>query len=203
MKRISVKVGGVIRIYKYIIYDCIIGVLVLFLIGCEKDGSSPTGPSTRDPYAKAVVSADIKCLREDLEANLNDVLGPPDFTIDYSKPKSSPDRYTGFLSLGIGGSVVVDMGIGTEIVDGPGDDLRIWQAVANETVIVYVSIDLKGLWYYLGKKSAPGYADFDLVSAGLKYARYVKIVDNDPPGSAACYETAGADIDAVEVLNMR
>lgn len=175
-------------------------IIALFMIGCGGGSSGPTSPSIKDPYAKMVVSSDIRCNGINLETNTDDALGPPNFTEDRTKPKSSPDHYAGFVSLGNGGSIILDMGEGTEVFDGTGNDLRIWQAVSDEAVSVYVSNDLVE-WYSLGTKKTPGgYADFDLATAGIRVARYVKIVDGE--NYHTCYETAGPDIDSVQALNL-
>lgn len=175
-------------------------IIALFMIGCGGGSSGPTSPSIKDPYAKMVVSSDIRCNGINLETNTDDALGPPNFTEDRTQDKSLPGRYAGFVSLGNGGSIILDMGNGTEVFDGTGNDLRIWQAVSDEAVSVYVSTDLVE-WYSLGTKKTPGgYADFDLATAGIRIARYVKIVDGE--NYPTCYETAGPDIDSVQALNL-
>lgn len=124
------------------------------------------------------------------------VLGAPDFT------------RAGVFTLG-DGYVVVDMGEGEEVVDGQGDDLRVWESDTeyyahfagdgreNELYEVRVSTDL-AQWVSLGRKR--GTSSFDLGRVGVNSARYVMIV-GDIEGMG--YKRApGPDIDAVEALHM-
>jgi hypothetical protein len=105
-----------------------------------------------------------------------------------------------FLALGGGGGyVVVDMGLGEEIVDQLGADLKVYEVGSgcggvNETYEVYASNNPAGPWLSLG--NGAGITTFDL-PAELPQARYVKIID---PGGLGSGGTPGADIDAIEAL---
>lgn len=178
----------------YLLSYLIIGSL--FLVGCD-GGSNPVGPSPGSHYAVRVVSADIRCEGINLENNPEDALGPPDYTVDRSKPQSLPDRYTGFVSLGNGGSIVLEMGV--DIIDRPGKDIRVYQPVWYEKVGVSVASSLFSPWVSLGISECPEWCDFDLNGSGYNSIRYIKIEDREL--YTICYETAGADIDAVEALN--
>jgi hypothetical protein len=119
---------------------------------------------------------------------------------------------SGFLSLGEKGHVTVDMrGC---FVDGPGDDLRVYQTVSTEPVTVYVSGSEHGPWVSIGDRepcgapSSPGIfsrnCQFDLATGEVAEARYVRIEDGEHyPCEAAETDSEGADLDAVEMLNRR
>ena len=133
------------------------------------------------------------------------VLGPPNAVFLGVK-----DQYTGFMSLGQGGYVVVDMGV--PAVDGPGPDVRIYQTTSNEPVTLYAATSPQGpftlvaLQVPCGTRTGGGvlsnHCDFDLHDAGLASARYLKIEDGEIyPCLKGGTITEGADIDAVELLN--
>ena len=132
------------------------------------------------------------------------VLGPPD-----ALNLGGKDRYQGILSLGQAGHVTVDMG--RCITNGPGDDLRIYQATSNEPVNVYVSAAPNGPFVLLDYRRSCGtrspglfsnHCDFDLASSGVADARYVRVEDGEIyPCLSGGTITEGADIDAIEVLN--
>ena len=119
------------------------------------------------------------------------------------------DLYRGFMSLGEGGFVTVDMG--TAAVDGPGPDVRVFQTTSGEPVTLYAANRPEGpftlvrLQRECGERT-PGigsnHCDFDLHDAGLSEARYLKIEDGEIyPCLAGGTVTKGADIDAVQILN--
>ncbi len=163
--------------------------------------------SPGDAWAKAVVDFQItECTRRTNRRALLDphsVLGPPDAA------GSSDATYSGILSLGQDGHVVVDMGVC--IGDRPGDDLRVYQYIQSEPVEVMVSGSPDGPWAPLGTKPCgdggiaayrSNHCDFDLGASGLKAARYVWVGDGENyPCERAGTRSEGADIDAVEVLH--
>jgi hypothetical protein len=134
------------------------------------------------------------------------VLGAPD-AVDLR----GADNYTGIMSMGQGGWVVVDMGV--TAVDGAGADIRVYQVTTGEPVTVYAADSpggpfiLVGLRVFCGVRSpglAANHCDFDLRAGGLAQARYLKVEDGEIyPCLAGDTRTEGADIDAVEVLNAR
>lgn len=98
--------------------------------------------------------------------------------------------------------MIVDMGLGEEIMDGPGDDLKIYEAGAgcggiNETYKVSVSNNPDGPWSPLAP-DGHGNTTFDLAGI-LGTARYVKIEDFGSINNSSA--TPGADIDAIQALN--
>ena len=135
-----------------------------------------------------------------------EVLGPPD-----AVNLGGVDNYLGFMSLGQGGYVTVDMG--ASFADGPGPDVRVYQTTAGEAVTLYASANPQGPFTLVGLRipcgvRTPGvfsnHCDFDLHDAGLATARYLKIEDGEIyPCLAGGTVTEGADIDAVEILGAR
>jgi len=100
-----------------------------------------------------------------------------------------------FLSIGVGGKIVLDMGKGSEIKDLPGPDFRVYEAGSTqESFYAYVSNTWNGPWTYLGMGT--GTWDFDLSGSGLTQARYVKIVDDGNGNPNESYP--GYDLDAIE-----
>lgn len=119
---------------------------------------------------------------------------------------SGPASYTGFVSLGFGGYVTVDMG--GCVTDQPGNDIRVFQAVSNEGVSVYVSTSPEGPFTLIEPRKpcgerinrVKGYCDFDLATAGVRQARYVKVEDGELYPCPGDTVTEGADLDAVQAL---
>jgi hypothetical protein len=101
-----------------------------------------------------------------------------------------------FFSLGQNGFIVVDIGSNTPIHNSPGFDFTVYEGNDNtdEGYEVFVNNDWFGTWQSCG--SATGTADFDLSTAGLSVARYVKVVDD---GSSSSGQYAGFDLDAIQV----
>jgi hypothetical protein len=138
----------------------------------------------------------------------NEALGPPD-----AVNLGGRDNYLGFISLGQGGYVTVDMGF--TFTDGEGADVRVYQTVsgAGEPVTLYASsspqgpFTLVGLRVPCGERSAgifSNHCDFDLRAGGVASARYLKIEDGEIyPCLASGTVTEGSDIDAVEILGAR
>jgi hypothetical protein len=105
------------------------------------------------------------------------------------------------MSLG-GGYVIVDMGANELILDGEGDDLRVYEIDqvfygmdTPEKYEVFVSQDLQ-TWVSLG--TGLGTTEFDLAGSKLSWARYVKIEDRETNISG---RAPGSDIDAIEALH--
>jgi hypothetical protein len=160
------------------------------------------------PYAKAVVDFFVSpaCRRVNKGSLLDPqtVLGPPDAL------GRTDNSYRNFMSLGDEGYVVVDMGVCAQ--DRDGNDIRVFQYVESEPVTVRVSGSPEGPWALLGTKPCgdggtpdrSNHCDFDLAAAGLRAARYVWVEDAEKfPCEQAGTRTEGADVDAVEVLNLR
>ncbi|MEW6607787.1 MAG: M14 family zinc carboxypeptidase [bacterium] len=103
-----------------------------------------------------------------------------------------------FASLGKGGEIEIDMGV--EIIDGTGSDFIIYEGNdgIKEGYTVYASNNYAGPWNLVGNGIGSSY--FDLASAGLSKARYIKIVD-DNDGSATV-DYPGFDMDAISAGNI-
>jgi hypothetical protein len=159
-----------------------------------------------DRYAKAVVESWIPTcsLQRNAYSDLTQVLGPPD-----AANLGGRDQYRGLLSLGQAGHVTVDMG--RCVTNGPGDDVRIYQATSSEPVNVYVSAAPSGPFVLLDYRRSCGsrspglfsnHCDFDLAGSGLAEARYVRVEDGEIyPCLSGGTVSEGADIDAIEILN--
>ena len=160
-------------------------------------------------YAAAVVDWWLpRCTLEHNGYNdPNQVLGPPDAVFLGVK-----DQYTGFMSLGQGGYVTVDMGVSA--IDGPGADVRVFQTTSNEPVTLYAATSPQGLFTLVGLRVSCGtrtgggvfsfHCDFDLHDAGLSEARYFKVEDGEIyPCLKGSTITEGADIDAIQILNQK
>jgi len=158
-----------------------------------------------DGWAKAVVNVFLPFCPQmpNIYNDPADVLGP------YDAGGFGPFNYFGFLSLGDGGHVTVDMEACA--TDGPGVDLRVFQAVGSEPVTVYAAGTPTGPFVLLEAdkrcgERIPGnqttrFCDFDLAEGEVQEARYFKIVDAERfPCEDAGTPSEGADIDAVRIL---
>ncbi|MCX6640363.1 MAG: M14 family zinc carboxypeptidase [bacterium] len=104
-------------------------------------------------------------------------------------------------SLGASGFIVLDMGLGHEIVNGAGNDFTVTEAIFPrdpnpESYRVYAG-DAYTQNALIG--TATGTASFDLGSAGVTSTRYLKILDNS--GASPNLPYAGMDLDGITVLN--
>jgi hypothetical protein len=110
-----------------------------------------------------------------------------------------PDNFP--CSIGANGFIVLDMGEGHEIADGPGDDFTIteWDHPRDpgpESYRVYAG-DAYVQDVLIGQ--ATGTASFDLNGSGVTSTRYLKILDAS--GSSPSFPLAGMDLDAATILN--
>jgi hypothetical protein len=179
---------------------------VVLVTACCGGSNPPPPPVCADakPYAEAVVDAWLPaCTVGSGFADPTAVLGAPDAV-------RTGGRLQGFMSLGFGGYATLDFG--GCISDGPGADIRVFQAVSNEPLSVYVANEPAGPWTLLdfqvrcGQRVSPtdtvkGYCDFDLADGGLSSTRYVKVEDGELFPCPGDTDTEGADLDAVQVLN--
>jgi hypothetical protein len=179
----------------------------LIVVAC---GGPPTIPTETCPAAGSVFATRIiswwlpECSEEQNRyVDPSAVLGPPD------TPRTWASGNAGFMSLGRGGYVTVEMGLCA--IDGPGPDLRVFQAVSGEPVTVYAAASAYGPFLLLADRAwcgnrlpgvFSGYCDFDLAAAGLTQARFLKVRDGErTPCRRAETDTEGADIDAVQLLH--
>jgi len=185
---------------------------VLLATACGSTDPSPTpSPSvsaactgTPSAYARAVASSWIPAcsLARNIYNDPRAALGPPDAA------GSGPESYSGFVSLGFGGQVTLDLG--GCLQDRPGADLRVYQAVSSEPVTVYVSTSPDGpfaLVEALKECGRPfqgiqGYCEFDIATGGQTQARYVRVEDGELFPCPGGTRTEGADLDAVQALGV-
>lgn len=163
-------------------------------------------PASAGTHATAVVDSWIPTCSLALNwyNDPGQLLGAPD-----AANLGGKDLYSGMISLGQGGWVVVDMG--APVADGVGADVRVYQTTANEPVTLYASAGPSGPFSLVGLRVRCGtrtqgafsnHCDFDLQGSGLPAARYFKVEDGEIyPCLAAGTRSEGADIDAVEGLN--
>lgn len=107
--------------------------------------------------------------------------------------------YRGFFSLSFGGSVGFEMG--RTIVNGPGLDILLYEYRSIEPLELLAGQSEIGPWLSLGVEWCEATCGFDLASAGLNYARFIKVKDMGSIADA-CHETSGSDIDALAALNV-
>lgn len=100
-----------------------------------------------------------------------------------------------YFSLG-GGYIICDMGIGTEIKNKPGDDIRIYETGDHEPYSVFISQDMDE-WTFVG--DGMGTTELDISSTGLSLARYIQISDGIEE-EIDSGKNPGADIDGIKVL---
>jgi hypothetical protein len=189
--------------------------LLLAASACGPDAPSPSPTPTTSPtpsacgtapsaYARAVVDSWIPAcsLAQNVYNDPQKALGPEDAA------GSGTAGYLGFVSLGFGGRVTVDLG--GCISDRPGPDLRIFQAVSSEPVSVYVSLSPTGPFTLVEARkecgerinAVKGYCDVDIARGGATQARYVRVEDGELWPCPGGTTSEGADLDAVQALGV-
>jgi len=163
-----------------------------------------TLPAT--PYASAVVESWLSAdsLTQNTYNDPQDAVGAP------NAAGFGPLNYTGFVSLGYGGHVTVDLG--GCVADQAGNDIRVYQAVSNEPLSVYVASSPDGPFTLLkpffedcgnrvqGTNNVQKYCEFDLASAGVRQTRYVRVEDAEIYPCPCGTPSEGADLDAVQAM---
>lgn len=166
-------------------------------VALEKDESL-------DRYALAVVGmtlpAPISLYDFDTETYLNDTmvwnaLGAPD-GIPYSLSAHPVlNRVDDASDPGlVVGSIVLDMGQDTPIIDRAGDDMMVVSATSSEdqAAVLVAEADTES---FIEVARGQGTLIIDLASSGLDSVRYVKVVDLNHGGFEAAM--SGYDLDAV------
>ncbi len=162
--------------------------------------------TSRDPYAKSVTESWISAcsLANNIYNNRQEVLGAP------NAGGFGPNNFFGFVSLGDGGFVSVDMQACAQ--DRPGPDVRVFQSVSSEPVTLYASSAGTGPWVLLASRvfcgnRLPGtfsnFCDFDLAQAGIEEAQFFRVEDGELFPCPGGTNSEGADIDAVQILNLK
>lgn len=181
-----------------------LGALLATACGSTEPDPVPTPcPPARSAYAQSVVESWIPAcsLAQNRYNNPLEAIGAP------NAAGSGAAGYTGFVSLGFGGHVTLDLG--GCVADQAGNDIRVWQAVSSEPVSIYVSTSPTGPFTlvlpvlqacgirYAGVR---GYCEFDLASAAVREARYIRVEDGELYPCPGDTDTEGADLDAVQAL---
>jgi photosystem II stability/assembly factor-like uncharacterized protein len=162
-------------------------VLALFLIAAILSGEAVAQSDGAETYVDGVVAFLPGNPAGDCCQDPNAVLGPPDF---------NAETLSGFLTLGLGGSVTVEF-VDNVALDGPGPDIDILGDPANdEKVTVSVSSDGTTFTSFgvVGESSR-----LDLAALGVSQVRFVRITDDRVGGVGGI--SAGAEVDAVKALN--
>jgi hypothetical protein len=178
--------------------------LLLLASACGPTTPSPSPSPTTSPTPSACATWWIPAcsLAQDAYNDPQRALGPPDAA------DTGPQGYTGFVSLGFGGRVTLDLG--GCISDRPGADLRVFQAVSSEPVSVYVSLSPDGPFTLVEARKecgeridrVKGYCDIDIASGGVTQARYVRVEDGELFPCPGGTTSEGADLDAVQALGV-
>ncbi|MGF1507630.1 MAG: hypothetical protein ACFB51_21260 [Anaerolineae bacterium] len=111
------------------------------------------------------------------------------------------DDTMNFVSLGIGGTLILDMG--GAIFDGDGADINVVETSWGDSgwdcdqypehVEIWAAQTLDGEWGYLGEICRDGSGD--LADAQMSWARYVKLIDGT--GDERYFGSDGYDVDGV------
>ncbi|WP_034946146.1 hypothetical protein [Erwinia oleae] len=148
-------------------------------------------------FAKSVVQYNPGEGASGVGAVTNKILGAPD------DPNTGANAPFNFLSMGMGGNVIVEMDSPLRADSTSANELYVFESRSYETFDVYVSVD-QTTWTKLAitssaiQNGAGSWVGFNLdgqVTQGVLYP-YVRIVDTGKQGSTVA-GTYGADIDAV------
>jgi carboxypeptidase D len=158
------------------------------------------GMSLPHPIATAIYTGDNPYLNETM---VWDALGPPDgkpYSLSaYPDADPSVDVNTLKGPVGSVGSITLDMGENTWVVDRDGAEIRVVSATnSDEPAAIAVSVNQDGP--FVVAASSNGSFDVDIHDTGFSAIRYVRVVDltdgefNDP--------SSGYDLDAVVNLSV-
>jgi predicted ribosomally synthesized peptide with SipW-like signal peptide len=113
-----------------------------------------------------------------------------------------------FFSLGFknggasdGGSIVVEF-TDNVIVDGPGNDLKVWEVTGGTYPDEHVKIEVSqdGVTWFTVAADLTRDAEADIASSGLAWAKYIRLTDVTPIGAFEP-EADAYDLDAFSALN--
>ena len=167
--------------------------LVATLWGGPLIGPQPTMAQAERVCAVSVISVVIGSGGGRNANNTGVVLGGPEGT-------RAP-----FLSLGRGGTLVVQLGGAGASADGtPGSDLFVYES-GTQAEFVFVSLSTDGTTYVPVGSTGSQASGIDLDAAGFALGTdylYVQVQDDPNQGSHTGPETGGADIDAICGFNV-
>jgi len=149
-----------------------------------------TGKPLGNDFADAVVWCGVTCPDAVIYRDCTEAIGPPDYWSEDNPDNFDGRTYHGFVSLGIRGSLIVDMGEGTEIVDGPDADFKVWQAVATEQFQIYVAEHAGGPYVDLGI-SGSGWYESSFPLPWLEFLSYPVTWGQDAPCYTTSYDRGG------------
>ncbi len=139
-----------------------------------------------------------------------DALGAPQ---SLGTPFDNPVVADSFFSLGFdegegdgspteGGWIIVEFA-NNIIVDGPGNDLRVWEVTGGTSYPVEkvkIEVSQNGVSWFEVTSSVDRDAEADLAGSGLLWAKYARITDVSPIGPFEA-TADGYDLDAFSALN--
>ena len=147
---------------------------------------SPVALQAGDPYADQVAGFAAGDPSNPQLSDPGTTLGPPDF---------NADNLSGFLTLGIGGSVTLEF-VDNVALDGPGADIQVWGDPANDEQVKAEASEDGTTYRSFGIVGES--AQLDLALVDLTSARFVRISDD---GDRMLGVSPGAELDAVEALH--
>jgi len=147
----------------------------------------PPSASAGDPYIDQVVSFTAGNPANPQLGDTSVVLGAPDANLD---------ALTGFLTMGVGGIIIVKF-VDNVAVDGPGNDIEVYgDPMDDEEWIVEASANCIN---YKSFGQVGERASLDLATVGLSAASCIRITDK---GRGAAGSTSpGTELDAIKALN--
>ena len=157
--------------------------------GAELDAVAAL-PAPGTPYADLVVDYQPGTYLDEEFSYPYAAVGPPDLTTD---------PWGGYVHLGVGGSITLEFWDNV-VVDGPGEDLRIWRDPENdERIEVEVSADGRT---YRSFGLVGEMTSLDLAQVGLSSVRFVRITDDGSREQVGVPDMSpGAELDAVQALH--
>lgn len=177
---------------------------------CPESYDPPASCTPAQTYADGVVSIE-QGLRKNgtavipVRSNPLTMLGAPQSTGAPYDDTTNPSILNGFFSLGFslrGTASVVLSFDDNYVVNGPGNDLKLWEVTGgtsypNEYVDVYVGNTPTGPWTRVGERVT---RDVELDLGTVSAARYVRLVE---VSDVTPFEPIadGFDLDALQALN--
>lgn len=170
------------RIWRY--------VLCVLLLSCLLVPSAAARSSRQatDPFADQVAAFTPGNPSNPDLAKPGAAIGAPDF---------DTSSLSGFVSLGVGGSLTLEF-VNNDAFDGPGPDLLIHGDPDNDELI-RAEVSLDGT-QFISLGLMPEMAEVDLAPSGLAQVRFVRLVDDGSPVQGI---SPGAEIDALEALHLQ
>jgi hypothetical protein len=177
---------------------------------CESTPIFTACPNPTVAFADSVVSSSQGVRKNGSpvlanRSNTASVLGPNQSSGLPSDPAVPAGSFysLGFKNNGAsdGGSIIVEF-TNNVIVDGPGNDLQVWEVTGgvypDEHVRIEVSQD--GINWFVAAADLTRDAQADLAASGLTWAKFIRLTDVTPIGGFEP-EADAYDLDAFSALN--